>query len=341
MENKNEIKNKVKNATFFLGNGFDLNMGLDTSYEKFVYYYVNKVKSENNDVIKLKELLKRDDVNWCDLELEIGKLTESFDDANRFYNAFCDMGKELLNYLINEEKKFELKTELEKKSIAQNFMNDILIMFNKTKGNTLINVNFLTLNYTKLIHKLVSIINTDEKLHSFLTSKNIIFKDVISCHGNWEEGKICFGVNNKMQIANRKIFDNRPRVIQQLIKPERSRIINRENINKSKKIINNSNIIVNYGCSFGETDNYWVQLLSEWMGRVYTEEGIPTHMQNQNAIENKSLQIYSHSKPENTFFNATELEFEDKIKERFFSVDDERIEIIYKNIFESVKNVLK
>lgn len=341
MENKNEIKNNVKNVTFFLGNGFDLNMGLDTSYEKFVYYYINNVKSDNIDVNKLKELLKQDDENWCDLELEIGKLTAKFDDVNSFYNAFCDMGNELLKYLINEEKKFELKTELEKKSIAQNFMDDILILFNKTKDNTLINVNFLTLNYTKLIHKLVSIINTDEKLHSFLTSKNIIFKDVISCHGNWEEGKICFGVNNKLQIVNRKMFDNRPRIMQQLIKPKRGLIFNKENVKRSEEVIAKSNLIVSYGCSFGITDNYWVQLISEWMGRVYNDDGVATNMRRQNVFDDISLWVYSHSSPESTFFNATELEFEDKIKEKFFSADDERIEIIYKNIFESVKNVLK
>ena len=54
MEHKEKKKKNTKNVTLFLGNGFDLNMGLKTSYEDFVLYYLHKAKSDNSNVIKLK-----------------------------------------------------------------------------------------------------------------------------------------------------------------------------------------------------------------------------------------------------------------------------------------------
>lgn len=336
MENSN-----VKNVILFLGNGFDLNMGLKTSYDDFVKYYLDEAKSDNTSVMKLKQSLKNEEENWCDLELQMGKLTSEFTDADSFYIAFCNMGEELLKYLINEEKKFELKTDTEKEILAQKFIEDILSFFNANNIKGPISINILTLNYTKLLYKFVSILKS-VTFNVYLKDRGIIFNDVINCHGSLEIGKICFGVNNKSQIMNQKIFNNRPRVIQQLIKPMRSQIINKKDIEECKEIISNSDIIVNYGCSFGETDNYWVGLLSRWLGRIYTTDGFPTYDSIKDKItNNKKLYVYSHSRPTNTFFDATELEYEDTIKEKYFSADDERIKIIYENIFERVKDVFK
>jgi len=42
------------NITYILGNGFDLNIGLNTHYKDFYDYYI-EVSSNNKDINKLKD----------------------------------------------------------------------------------------------------------------------------------------------------------------------------------------------------------------------------------------------------------------------------------------------
>ncbi len=343
---KIEKENNTENVTLFLGNGFDLNMGLKTSYEDFVLYYLYKVKSDNLSVIKLKQLLETEvkKENWCDLELLIGKLTSEFTDVKDFYTAFCDIGKELLNYLTIQEIKFEEKTDLEKNSIAHNFMDDILILLMHYRTDKNIIINILTFNYTIIIDKLVSIIKENSELNNFLNSKNITIEDIIHCHGSYKTGKICFGLNDESQVKNVEMFDNNYRYIQQIIKPSRNKCINQKSVKDSDKIIFASDLIVNYGCSFGKTDKYWLELLTRWLGGIYSHfiNNKPDYEFIRNDItNNRFLWVYSHTRRPESMFDADTLEFEDRIKEKYSYRDDDRIKIKYDNVFENMKNILK
>ena len=40
------------NITFLIGNGFDLNLGLKTTYHNFLDYYYLKIIDDDNDNIK-------------------------------------------------------------------------------------------------------------------------------------------------------------------------------------------------------------------------------------------------------------------------------------------------
>lgn len=339
MVDKIEKEKNIKNITLFLGNGFDLNLGLKTLYEDFVKHYINNVKSIDPDINKLKKLLKEDDENWSDLELQMGKLTSEFDNADVFYNVFCDMGKELIAYLKNEEKKFDQMTELEKENIAYNFIEDIIVFFNKHNIENNIEVNILTLNYTTLLKQLKFILKLKSvRINKILKDHNLIFNHVVNCHGCLENGEICFGVNDQGQISNKTLFNNRQRLIQQIIKPEHNKTFAITDMQKCYDIIFNSDIIINYGCSFGVTDNYWVSLLSRWLGKLNIA-GSPTLIKD-GVSANRKLFVYSFTKPNKTLFGATELEFEDQIKEKYSVINDERIDIIYDNFFEKLKNKL-
>lgn len=59
------------NVTYILGNGFDLNLGLKTSYYDFYDYYKN-IPSPNEDIENLKEDIKSNINQWSDLEHRIG-----------------------------------------------------------------------------------------------------------------------------------------------------------------------------------------------------------------------------------------------------------------------------
>ena len=97
--NKNDNDKEMKYVTLFLGNGFDLNLGLKTSYKDFIDCYINECTSSNSNVSKMKGLLSKNDMEWGNLELLLGKFTKDYDNAESFYEAFCDMGEQLLLYL--------------------------------------------------------------------------------------------------------------------------------------------------------------------------------------------------------------------------------------------------
>ena len=56
------------NILFFIGNGFDINLGMKTRYSDFYKYYKD-IESKSNVIQKLKEEIAERIVNWSDLEL--------------------------------------------------------------------------------------------------------------------------------------------------------------------------------------------------------------------------------------------------------------------------------
>lgn len=60
---------------YIIGNGFDLNLDLKTSYNDFYKYY-ETVESKNPNVQKLKEHISKTYDSWADLELALGDYTQ-------------------------------------------------------------------------------------------------------------------------------------------------------------------------------------------------------------------------------------------------------------------------
>ena len=64
------------NIVWMLGNGFDLNLGLKTSYKDFYEYYLN-VESNDAIVKQFKQDLSENLDTWADLEFVLGKYSEN------------------------------------------------------------------------------------------------------------------------------------------------------------------------------------------------------------------------------------------------------------------------
>lgn len=169
---------KKKNFLLIIGNGFDLELGLDTSYKSFVksdiYDKYLKQLMEDPDLTKkesynfydldfpmfeyFKEILKIQ--NWIDLEMEIGRLasrhiqkfnqyTRKFDNVlaistdymMRSFNAL----RECLNeYIVNLEipgKKPNYAFELLKIIGSENRVNVQIVNFNYTNLNDITGID--------------------------------------------------------------------------------------------------------------------------------------------------------------------------------------------------------
>ncbi|MEX2350039.1 MAG: AbiH family protein, partial [Flavobacteriaceae bacterium] len=91
---------------YILGNGFDLNLGLKTSYRDFYESY-KTIESNKNNVNNLKMNISENFKNWSDLELALGQYTEEFKTLEDFDEVIEDIGEQLSEYLIKEESKFD------------------------------------------------------------------------------------------------------------------------------------------------------------------------------------------------------------------------------------------
>lgn len=353
------MNNKLISATnvlFIIGNGFDLNMGLKTSYKNFLQWYNNLDSNKDAAVQKLKEYLRNilDEVeknndkknNWVDLELELGKATSIYSKCEDFYRAYCDIGENLASYLTLEERKYHDAETNRQKAIAHDFIDDVLIFIvnNGLHVEQTVNINFITFNYTLSLDWIIERIKNDNSLLSELKNKNIVFNSPHHCHGSLQTGKICLGVNDYSQIANTTMFSDHRRYMEQMIKPMRNDYLKNKDATTSIQLINKADEIIIYGCSLGETDKYWIDKLKLYLGgkeMSYTHGSIiqfPEKIELRN--NNNKLYYYSHEKKPESMFDADGIEFEDRIRKNISFEDDTRIKIIYKNVFNSMRDSL-
>ena len=103
------------NITFMLGNGFDINMGLKTSYPEFLRHYLAQPKK--NDVLeRFRQSINAELPNWTDVEIAIGRCTRDFfgDTASEdFMACYDDLYDCLAAYLAEQESYSEGVSEMQ------------------------------------------------------------------------------------------------------------------------------------------------------------------------------------------------------------------------------------
>jgi hypothetical protein len=157
-------------AVLIIGNGFDLNYQLPTSYADFIEtdYFLNLI-SDNNNLAKYLQG-KRQLQNWIDIENELKIYATSKDsDKTRFFENFKDISNALSEYLS----KIKLDT-FDRENIGYRLLKDL------KNVDTLI----IDFNYTNTISILLNFsyqINNCEFLgifgHSLGETDHMYFKD--------------------------------------------------------------------------------------------------------------------------------------------------------------------
>lgn len=253
------------NVTLIIGNGFDLNMGLPTSYSDFYQYYL-KVDSPVSGADFIKQKIKDTPENWADLEKSLGDITAEYsDNVTEFDAVFGNVRNELEKYL----KAVDVYDIPKLKILSSRLLLDVLevdtYLDNKPKreygqfvnshhaDNVVLNV--VNFNYTSTIERIK---NANPSLN--FEKKKIQFGNIVHVHQDLNTG-IIMGVNDKSQISNeafRKSFD----IQSVMIKP----FINEEfaagNDEKCVELINGADVIILFGTSFGDTDRKWWDVIA-------------------------------------------------------------------------------
>lgn len=260
------------NITYFIGNGFDLNLGYPTDYGHFYKYYCEQ-SSESEAVNLLKDDIKQYENNdWVDLEKGLGKYTSKITNAELFRDAYIDLNCHLSKYItavdtvIRKSLSNELKEKITNDLIAPEsyITEDIRNTIERDNNLPTLGgaprvktINILSFNYTLTIEYL--------NLLKGFTSRNTSafdykFGGIKHIHRTINDNGVWLGVDNANQISNESF--RKDRLIRQLlIKPYDINSSNSGFFNTAKRIIDKSNLICIFGSSLGITDLTWWKII--------------------------------------------------------------------------------
>ena len=218
-----------------IGNGFDLSLGLKTSYQDFIKsdYFISLVNENNTLAIYLNE--KQEINNWVDIEKELTEYSKQIkDDKSKIKNDFKELKNTLMDYL-KEAQEEETNQNSRAFEMMKNEISDTDIIYN--------------FNYTNSVFKVAQFLEISdiESKHSFV-------------HGSIENRNIIFGVEDNARINDNHIF---------LKKSSNINFAESDIIKILNNIENKNNNLIIFGHSLGITDssyfsNYFSSLTNKY-----------------------------------------------------------------------------
>lgn len=221
-----------------IGNGFDLNLGLETAYTNFIqsnFFQELTTKNMLCGYLNNRHGLK----NWIDIENELKIYSNEIDDEDfeDNYNELCDS---LMNYLDSLD--YELI----------NTSSKAYQVLEKIKDLDFLIIDF---NYT---------LSTEILLKKFGLNDEKIKERLIKIHGTVKERKIIFGVEDKARIDRSHVF------------LKKSFNSNFTPIH-FKTVFDNASNIVFFGHSLGETDHMYFHIFLSELAIIQHNKNIYIH----------------------------------------------------------------
>lgn len=259
------------NILHIIGNGFDLNLGLKTSYKDFYDYY-KSVESTKNSVNNLKTKISDNYKNWSNLEIALGQYTEMFKTVDDFDEVFEDICEHLEEFLIKEENKFD-PSEINRIKFYENLVkpevylpvadNNKIRAFKSESGfkNKTWHVDIMTFNYTTIIEKIIGN-NKNVKIgHHINKNFTTILRGIEHIHGQLND-RMVLGVNDISQLKNKAFHENID-VLEAIVKPQCNIAYGHTLDSHFKAKISQADFISIFGASLGDTDNMWWELIGK------------------------------------------------------------------------------
>lgn len=260
------------NITYLFGNGFDLQQHLKTRYVDFMKWYRKK---QPNDFFSRK-CTEDNESLWLDFELYMGRATKHLHDKiemNDYLNSVENVKMGLKEYMREQKNSVRYKYDNISKTFKDSIrsfnkgkflfpVDEVLRRYNFPNGEH--KINFIEFNYTGIATRLFYKVKRKNIYFYKKEGKNKVkYKlcDSIQVHGNTRR-HVVFGVDNETQISNRNIDRHLRNCI---IKQEMLDELYPSRRRKSMQKINDSDIIVIFGCSLGGTDaTYWNEI-KNWL----------------------------------------------------------------------------
>ncbi|MFS0935475.1 AbiH family protein [Enterococcus casseliflavus] len=281
------------NITFLLGNGFDIQCGLKTSYINFYEYILRKKYSlelsqemDEKFVSKIDNMIyseiykSKDSIEtWADLEFQLGaytkRLKEKSQDTNlaeSFLDDFETLREDLNEYLkgiqiqdnveISEDFSEILFTTMDKffYGVLEQEHDEIKSMLSENT-NSHFNYRFISFNYTNSLQLVFQNCSKNEKRNKLSNSNfsQIFNRAIINVHGVIDRF-LTLGLNDESQLAS-DFFERED--LNDLLKPDSLANSREYRRRDAESVIEKSDIIVIFGMSIGSTDKHWWERIAE------------------------------------------------------------------------------
>ena len=335
------------NITFLIGNGFDINLGLETRYSDFLKEYKTIKDGDNEYIKKFKKDILRDEGFWSDAEKAFGEYTVEYEDASIYSECHIDFCEKLADYLKKQEERLNFQALGQK--IISSFSNaiakycdsfrpeqkdQITNSFNGVGGGII--YNFINFNYTNTLDNCIPLAKSSSIGKRGIN--NNFFEnsigEVLHVHGTTEKDMV-LGVNDESQIKNMELFKDQPsEYLDEIIKINTNKMneeFTDENVNN---LLATSDLIYIYGMSIGKTDALWWKRIIKLMAQKPYLQVI----------------IYKFDAPKDGLIRTRFVSYERKMREEFVGFsglkDENMIQIIPRihidrsNIFENMHNLV-
>ncbi len=239
---------------YFIGNGFDLSLGLNTGYQDFYKFYLQQ-SSHDNDIIALKNSIANQPYEtWADLEMGLAEYTKNLNSPNIFLKCLEDIRSNLRDFIATQYQNKSYTLDYNKiyndLSHPEYYLDPkILTQFQNAASKNLSSraiIKIVTLNYTRVFEDFLQGINSSDI-------------SITHLHGTLDNSMV-MGVSNPNQIVNTLFQDNED-IRELFVKPLFNDACLNENNETVNKTIDDADIIIIFGTSLGESDkNWWIRI---------------------------------------------------------------------------------
>lgn len=312
--------------TFLIGNGFDVDKGIESSYSKFYEWYCSKPSTRKHIADFRKNIsddiaqdVPDDEKTWADFELGLGQYTKKFtkETVENFLDCLEDGQENIRKYLLEQEKFFDPDAYSDASYVAfyesiRDFYVEVPDLERPTiqtdinaRGEESKEIRFITFNYTSTLERIIS--KFSNKPFSSWSIRGInysyrINRDVLHVHGTTSEFPV-LGVNDESQIANKELLDT-PQFQELMCKADSVRALGKLWHEEAEQQISKSKYVCILGMSLGDSDAKWWRKLNLWL----------------KGDNRRHLIIYwFEKKPPNGISIRKELQYKEKVKNRLLS----------------------
>lgn len=280
-------------VTFLIGNGFDLNLGMRTSYSD-VYKEYMKTPSKSDSIAKLKQDLDKNYKNWADFEMGMADYAARELTEDQLVECVRDFRNFLIDYLDQEQQHwlgyFSERDTLDEHCEEmcrsyREFYYDLIpnerLYIERYLSNPhrpIIDFRTISFNYTILLDYFIETNSKNAEIN--------VCHPVLHPHGKGADG-IALGIDNEHQTAlplsrkGKRAF----------VKPYFNQDYDSKRVDDAIEVIEKSDIICIYGLSLGDSDQAWRDALAQWLqedpnGRIvwYAYEVADVNTKNKDEI---------------------------------------------------------
>lgn len=263
----------MKKVTFMIGNGFDINSGLKSTYLASYKGYTEQ-ESATENIAKFKKIIKNDMETWADFEMQMAQYAKEFDKEEYFIECVLDYIVYLENYLQSEENLFLSKMEKdvaigsavakELKDSITNFYEGLAAPKDIRQIETVlgrrtdtITYSIICFNYTKVLDEIAK-----KAFDSNFAGALHELGRIIHIHGTLDSD-VVLGLDNEEQLdVPFELTSDGRRVF---IKPAFNEEFDDERQMSAEMAIETSDVLCVYGLELGESDLRWRNAIKNWL----------------------------------------------------------------------------